>query len=284
MCHTRHCHNGNIGNKVSANIIKLVQFINKFDGEQEAIEWLEKFLGIKSYSTRDLDIVRHRLSIQEMQIIPIERRINKIFDEKYLDRFDGENDYYIVRGYKQSTLDHFDIKCCDEMGHRFYNRMIIPIRDARNKLVGISARWIGDNEIDNQAKFIHTGGLAKGHILYNWFGASKYFATRHVILTEGPGVVWRLREIGVYNAVAVLGSQMTKNQAKMLLRDPNIDKAMLLFDSDEAGQSGADASVRMLKNYLKVDRMEFKGDLDAIEAHEYHALYTQARSKLKEKR
>ena len=121
---------------------------------------------------------------------------------------------------------------------RFRNRVIIPIRDERGRVVGFGGRVIDDGHSE-QAKYLNS----KETILFNkrrlLFGLDK--AHRCIekegfaLVVEGYMDVISVVAAGIKNVVASLGTAFTQEQCRKLLRyAPEI---YFCYDSDDAGQS-----------------------------------------------
>lgn len=203
-----------------------------------------------------------------------ERRDMNPMPENSLDMFNGSNDFYVNRGYLPSTLSYFDIRYCDRIGTRFWNRMIIPIHNTNGELVGWSGRWCGDYKKDHVEKFLHTADLQKTRLLYNWHRAEKYFSSKQIVIVESPGAVWGLHQIGVYNAVAVLGCAISNEQARIITSCQKINNVVIAFDPDKAGSEAMterSMSIRNLKHKIGIQVMNLTQgmDLDNISLEDF---------------
>ena len=120
---------------------------------------------------------------------------------------------------------------------RFRGRLMIPIRDARGRVIAFGGRILGAGE----PKYLNspdTPLFDKGRTLYNIDRASP--ATRsakRLIVVEGYMDVIALDRAGVAEAVAPNGTAVTEHQLERMWRlDPN---PILCFDGDSAGQKAA---------------------------------------------
>lgn len=120
---------------------------------------------------------------------------------------------------------------------RFRGRLMIPIRDARGRVIAFGGRVIGDGE----PKYLNspeTPLFDKGRTLFNLDRAQA--AARkagRVIAVEGYMDVIALVQAGFEEAVAPLGTAMTESQLERLWR--MADVPILCFDGDSAGQKAA---------------------------------------------
>ncbi|WP_425057461.1 DNA primase [Sphingopyxis panaciterrae] len=120
---------------------------------------------------------------------------------------------------------------------RFRGRLMIPIRDARGRVIAFGGRILGDGE----PKYLNspdTPLFDKGRTLYNLDKASPASRqTNRIIVVEGYMDVIALAEAGIADAVAPLGTALTENQLGMIWR--MVPVPILCFDGDAAGQKAA---------------------------------------------
>jgi DNA primase len=128
---------------------------------------------------------------------------------------------------------------------RFRDRLMIPIRDPRGRVIAFGGRIIGQGE----PKYLNspdTPLFDKGRTLYNLDRAAP--AARkagRLFVVEGYLDVIALAKGGVDEAVAPLGTALTEHQIERLWR--LIDAPILCFDGDAAGQkAGVRAATRAL--------------------------------------
>jgi DNA primase len=135
---------------------------------------------------------------------------------------------------------------------RFRGRIMIPIRDARGRVIAFGGRILGAGE----PKYLNspdTPLFDKGRTLYNLDLASP--ATRsakRLIVVEGYMDVIALDRAGVAEAVAPNGTAVTEHQLERMWRlDPN---PILCFDGDSAGQKAAIRAASRALPHLGPDR------------------------------
>jgi DNA primase len=120
---------------------------------------------------------------------------------------------------------------------RFRGRLMIPIRDARGRVIAFGGRILGAGE----PKYLNspdTPLFDKGRTLYNLDRASP--AARQsgrVIVVEGYMDVIVLAQAGFGEAVAPLGTALTEHQIERLWK--MVEVPILCFDGDAAGQKAA---------------------------------------------
>jgi DNA primase len=120
---------------------------------------------------------------------------------------------------------------------RFRGRVMIPIRDARGRVIAFGGRILGEGE----PKYLNSPETVlfdKGRTLYNLdrAGPASRKAGR-IIVVEGYMDVIGLAGAGIEEVVAPLGTALTEAQLERLWRlDP---RPILCFDGDSAGQKAA---------------------------------------------
>lgn len=131
---------------------------------------------------------------------------------------------------------------------RFRGRLMIPIKDARGRVIAFGGRILGAGE----PKYLNspdTPLFDKGRTLYNLDRAgpaSRKSANAgnpvnrtpgRIIVVEGYMDVIALAQAGIEEAVAPLGTALTEHQLERLWRLS--DAPILCFDGDAAGQKAA---------------------------------------------
>ncbi|MGN6189828.1 MAG: DNA primase [Conexibacter sp.] len=118
---------------------------------------------------------------------------------------------------------------------RFRERIMFPLADARGRIVGFGARAMRDNQ---PPKYLNTSEgevFHKGSQLFGIDLARKAAARAgSVVLAEGYTDVLALHQAGIENAVGIMGTSFTDEQARELERTART--LVLALDADGAGQ------------------------------------------------
>jgi DNA primase len=120
---------------------------------------------------------------------------------------------------------------------RFRGRLMIPIRDARGRVIGFGGRILGAGD----PKYLNspeTPLFDKGSSLYNLDRASPASRqAKRLIVVEGYMDVIGLDRAGIAEVVAPNGTALTERQLELMWRlDPS---PILCLDGDSAGQEAA---------------------------------------------
>ncbi len=118
---------------------------------------------------------------------------------------------------------------------RFRERIMFPLADARGRVVGFGARAMRDNQ---PPKYLNTSEgevFHKGSQLFGIDLARKQAARAGaIVLAEGYTDVLALHQAGIENAVGIMGTSFTDDQARELERTART--LVLALDADGAGQ------------------------------------------------
>ncbi len=137
------------------------------------------------------------------------------------------------KGYDDAVLSKSGLVTFSEKGTRdkFWNRVMFPIMDTNNRVIGFGGRVMGDGEpkyLNSPETFI----FDKSSQLYG-LNFAKKSRQKYLLLCEGYMDVIALHQAGFTNAVASLGTAFTDKHARLLKR--YTDNVILTQDSDKAG-------------------------------------------------
>lgn len=160
-------------------------------------------------------------------------------------------------GFTAETLIEAGIVARDDAGalyDRFRERVIFPIRDARERLVGFGGRsLIRDPQVPKYLNSPETALFDKGRLLFN-LGPARRAAreAQTLLVVEGYMDVIALHGAGVRHAVAPLGTALTEDQLRLLWQ--TAAEPILCFDGDEAGQRAAQRALELALPHLAPGR------------------------------
>ncbi len=135
---------------------------------------------------------------------------------------------------------------------RFRNRIIFPIIDINNRVLGFGGRVMND-DLPKYLNSPETAVYNKSRSLYGLHLAKPYCRqTGTVIIVEGYFDVIALHQHGVCNVVATLGTSLTPEHVRLLRGCiGESGKVLLVYDSDEAGIKAARRSIDVFdKEYV----------------------------------
>ena len=224
----------------------------------EAVRWLGWKYGIE-VEEREETIDEKQQRLKRESLLIVNTAVHKHYREVFL-RYKPAQDY-AYRRWGQKYCDEIEIgfapidgkalahlplqkEFLQELGlinpqgyDFFQNRIVIPIKDRYQHIIGFTARVMDDS----QPKYLNS----KESLLYSkrstvfgldvaWRAAGK---TGQMYLVEGAPDCMRLHAIGVQNAVADLGSAWTVEQFQLIKRAAN--KVCFIPDNDPL-KGGAD--------------------------------------------
>ncbi len=180
------------------------------------------------------------------------------------------------KNYSDELLRESGLFNIDErhgMYDKFWNRVIFPIMDVNNRVIGFGGRVMGDGK----PKYLNSPETKIFDKSRNLYGLNIARTTRksYLILCEGYMDVIAMHQAGFTNAVASLGTALTSGHASLLKR--YTQEVLLLYDSDEAGvkaalrgipilrEAGVNSRVVSLKPYKDPDEFIRKEGPEAFE-------------------
>lgn len=133
-------------------------------------------------------------------------------------------------GTRQAEIGHYDY---------FRNRIIFPIFDIQDRVIGFGGRALGDS-LPKYLNSPETPVYNKSRSLYGLHLAKNSIRSKNcVIVVEGYTDVLITHQEGITNVVASLGTSLTSGQIHLLKR--YTEEALLAYDADAPG---ATASLR----------------------------------------
>lgn len=153
--------------------------------------------------------------------------------------------YLKSKGYKDDILKDTGLITMEERGtyDKFWNRVIFPILDVNNRVIGFGGRVMGDGT----PKYLNSPETMVFDKSRNLYGLNYARTSRekYILACEGYMDVIALHQAGFTNAVASLGTAFTAQHAALLKR--YTDTVILTYDSDGAGVKAALRAIPILK-------------------------------------
>ena len=164
------------------------------------------------------------------------------------DDWSSLSDYLIGKGFSKNELVAANLAVKQKNGNgiydRFRNRVMFPIIDLRGNVIAFGGRIM----TDEKPKYLNTSDtpvFKKSENLFSLNNA-KNSGSRTLILCEGYMDVIAVNQAGFQNAVATLGTALTREQAMLMKR--YADEVVICYDSDEAGQKATSRAIPILRN------------------------------------
>lgn len=153
--------------------------------------------------------------------------------------------YLKSRHYSDQILAQTGLVTIEERGShdKFWNRVMFPIMDINNRVIGFGGRVMGDG----MPKYLNSPETRLFDKSRNLYGLNYARTTREkfMLVCEGYMDVIALHQAGFTNAVASLGTAFTSQHGTILKR--YTDQVVLTYDSDSAGVKAALRAIPILK-------------------------------------
>lgn len=160
--------------------------------------------------------------------------------------WEGLKRYLLNKGYSEELLIDIGLLTKTKKGScdRFYNRVIFPIQDTQNRVIGFGGRVL-DKSLPKYLNSPETKIFSKRKNLYGLNFAKNHTQNGGLLIVEGYMDVITLHQHGAKNAVASLGTSLTTEQAKLIKKFTN--DVIIAYDADTAGQSATIRGLDILK-------------------------------------
>lgn len=151
------------------------------------------------------------------------------------------------KGYQDAILKESGLVTIDEKrgaNDKFWNRVMFPIMDVNNKVIGFGGRVLGDGT----PKYLNSPETILFEKSRNLYGLNFARTSRqpYIIICEGYMDVIAMHQAGFTNAVASLGTAFTLQHGILLKR--YTEEVLLAYDSDEAGTKAALRAIPILRS------------------------------------
>ncbi|MBE3593685.1 MAG: DNA primase [Candidatus Carbobacillus altaicus] len=188
--------------------------------------------------------------------------------------------FLLKRGFTEEELTSAGLSMKEDgnkkLRDRFLDRVMIPLEDVGGAIVAFTGRRLDDGK----PKYLNspeTPIFSKSKMLFNLSRAKRTLRrSGTAILLEGHLDVLTLVQSGLTDVVASGGTSFTEEMALLLRR--YVERAIILFDSDEAGLTSAERTAEILLDQgmeVRIGRLPDGQDPDAyVRAYGHDKLET----------
>ncbi|BAB73280.1 DNA primase [Anabaena sp. FACHB-709] len=160
----------------------------------------------------------------------------------------------------------------------FRDRLMIPIRDIQGRVIGFGGRTL----TDEQPKYLNspeTELFNKGKTLFALDQAKAGISQfDQAVVVEGYFDAIALHAAGINHAVASLGTALSLEQVRLILRYTDSKQLVLNFDADKAGTNAAERAIGEIADLAYKGEVQLKilNIPDGKDADEYLRSHTPA--------
>ena len=172
------------------------------------------------------------------------------------DAWTALRDHLSALGYSDDVLVEAGLARRSEGGRvydYFRNRLIIPIRDERGRVIGFGARALAPDDNPKYLNSPQTPLFDKSRTLFGLDAAKRAIRdTETAVIVEGYMDAIQAHQTGFLNVVAQMGTAMTEPQLRLLV--PRWARRIILaLDADAAGQSATMRGLEVARTALQAD-------------------------------
>lgn len=172
------------------------------------------------------------------------------------DAWTALHDHLVALGYDDDMLIEAGLARRSESGRvydYFRNRLMIPIRDERGRVIGFGARALNPDDNPKYLNSPQTPLFDKSRTLFGLDAAKRAIRdSETAVIVEGYMDAIQAHQAGFLNVVAQMGTAMTEPQLRLLV--PRwASRVILALDSDAAGQSATMRSLEVARAALRAD-------------------------------
>lgn len=186
------------------------------------------------------------------------------------DSYDALLKHLESKGYtaQEAVENSLAVSRSDRIYDKFRDRVMFPIIDVRGNIIGFGGRIINDKQTGDYKppKYLNSGETIvfdKGRNLFS-LNLAKNSDSSQLILCEGYMDVISVYQAGIKNTVATLGTAITPDQARLMMRYAN--EVVICYDMDEAGRTAALRAIDVINSVGGKSRvMKLRGVKDPDE-------------------
>jgi DNA primase len=257
-----HCFGCQADKKVGGNVLGLVAAMENVEIREAAIliaKWFK--LPLKPSQKGSQRRLKASQSEEKAQNDIRYQKAQKNFPEGQINppltftlKLKGDYKFYLQkRGLKPETIKYFGLGYCNR--GLMKGRIAIPIHDEKGQLVAYAGRVVNEREISKEnPKYKLPEGFKKSLVLFNLHRAIRKIKQKNkVILVEGFFDCFRVWQAGIENVIALMGSEMSEVQEKLIVETVGKEgRVILFFDSDVAGRECTKKVIERLVNQVYV--------------------------------
>lgn len=234
---------------------------------QESIDRRKRLYEINSMAAKFYmkNLLTDDFPQEYMQKRGLSKRILNRFFLGYAKNDNGLYEYLKSKGVEDSEM--LELGLVSQFNNRivdkFQDRLIFPILNNKNKVIGFGGRTLTNNKI----KYLNSPESEIFKKRNNIYGVNVLNKTRNrnkIILVEGYMDVIGLYNKGIDYSAATLGTALTEEQARIIKRYGN--EIYIAYDGDTAGIKATLRAIDIFKNMdIQLEILEFPDGMDPDE-------------------
>jgi DNA primase len=248
--------------------------LNKISFEDKIWQKKERYVGMNQLASEFFHYILNKTDFGKKASQYLKTRL---LNQSIIDKFelgyspsswDSLKLFLKKKKYEEEEMSENGLLVRSEKGSyydRFRGRLMFPLKDSRNNVLGFSGRILDGSE--KEAKYINTPETPIYHKRESLFGINlaieEIKKQKNVFIVEGELDMITPFQHGYSNFVAIKGTALTTEQLKLLKR--YTDKITLMMDADVAGIESIKRGIDEAEKFdfeIRVVTIDFAKDPD----------------------
>ncbi|HEX7542527.1 MAG TPA: DNA primase [Patescibacteria group bacterium] len=248
--------------------------LNKISFEDKIWQKKERYIGMNQLASEFFHYILNKTDFGKKASQYLKTRL---LNQSIIDKFelgyspsswDSLKLFLKKKKYEEEEMSENGLLVRSEKGSyydRFRGRLMFPLKDSRNNVLGFSGRILDGSE--KEAKYINTPETPIYHKRESLFGINlaieEIKKQKNVFIVEGELDMITPFQHGFSNFVAIKGTALTTEQLKLLKR--YTDKITLMMDADVAGIESIKRGIDEAEKFdfeIRVVTIDFAKDPD----------------------
>ena len=246
---------------------KIGMTLDETQYSKEKVESNKKLYEINSQAAKFYfkNFLTHKFPQEYLKNRGIEKKVLNKYFIGYAKNDNGLYKFLKEKNFLEDDMVKLGLIGKGQSGYydKFRDRLIFPILNNKNKVIGFGGRTLTDHKI----KYINSPEsdiFIKGKNIYGVNVLNRSRIRNKVLLVEGYMDVIALYNHGIDYAIATLGTALTEDQARLIKRYGS--DIYIAYDGDEAGIKATLRAIDIFKNMqVQISILSFPDKLDPDE-------------------
>ena len=272
-CNTKKCHEKHGKTLISFVRAVLSAGLNQKVSFGKTVDYICKVLGqrLDDIEVDDAYFAKRNYIQSQYTMREVKSQTGLLSRAQVRNRLSIPADFYVKKGFDPKILDSFDVGLCTLRGKEMFGRIVFPVYDQQEKMIGCVGRSIydkcpkckchhnpnstcvtGEANIVAASKWRNSRTLNTGRHFFNFYRASPHIVrSGAAIIVEGQPDILKLEMAGIRNGLGLFGSELTDDH-QILLEQSGAMAVVLALDNDKPGQLAREIITKKLHRFYRI--------------------------------